>query len=369
MTVSATKSIITEKESNSKPVTVTLKHLAEELDLGITTVSDILLRGKTNYRDSTIQRVKKTAARLGYRPNALAQGFRSGRTKTIGLVITFNILDPFFAELVNRLEEKFEAEGFMVLLSISENDIDKDRRAIDFLESRRVDGIIIGPVYKHMGIESFYDQYTSNTPTVMFLADDDAPVDSVNIKGGHRGIGQKIVNYFLDHGHSRIGYLMCPEHPQKDIGSQSFRGFYETLEPRNLYNEDWVWIAERPLPEIGYEKMKAILKRYKSEDLPTAIYCHNDHSAIGAMAAIREAGYKVPDDFSLIGTDNIITSAYTDPPLTTIDLRPKAIADATFAIMSNKLNAPDTQTLPTDEVLYRCLLSRFVERESVKTIS
>ncbi|GEM_PF-143667 len=341
---------------------LTLKDLAAELDLGITTVSDILLRGKTNYRAETVERVRAAATKLGYRPNALAQGIRSGKTQTIGLVVTFNILDPFFAELVNRLEERFEAEGLMVLLSISESNVEKDRQAISFLESRRVDGIVIGPVYKRRSVESPYAHYLSRVPTVMFLAEDDAPYDTVNLKSGHRGIGQAVANHFLEKGHTRIGYLCCPEFPQKSIGSASHRGFYEVLHERGLYREDYVWIEQRPLAEVAYTRMKKILAETPRKDLPTAIYCHNDYCAIGAMAALREAGLRAPQDISLIGTDNIVTSAFTDPPLTTIDLIPSAIADASFELMMQRLAKPRLA------LQRRYVSPAFVERTSVHTV-
>jgi DNA-binding LacI/PurR family transcriptional regulator len=341
---------------------LTLKDLAAELELGITTVSDILLRGKTNYRAETVERVKAAADKLGYRPNALAQGIRSGKTRTIGLVVTFNILDPFFAELVNRLEERFEAEGLMVLLSISEDNIEKDRRVISFLESRRVDGILVGPIYKRRSVEAHYDHYQSRVPTVMFLAEEDAPYDTVNLEGRHRAIGRRVGEHFLAHGHRRIAYLCCPEFPQKHMGNGSHRGFHEALEAAGAYDESLIWIEKRPLAEVAYARMKQVLAETPRSKLPTAIYCHNDHCAIGAMAALREAGLRCPRDISLIGTDNIVASAFADPPLTTLDLKPVAIADAAFEMLMERLKKP-RQALQR-----RHVAPEFVERASVRAV-
>ena len=325
--------------SSKKPAN--LKAIADHLGLGVTTVSDILLRGKTNYSPKTIQKVQKAAKLLKYLPNALAQGMRRGNTKTIGLLITFNILDPFFAELVNHLEDLFEREGYMVLLSISEKDMDRDRKVLDFFESRRVDGVVMGPIYDFKDDGTLYDVYKTSIPSVAFLADPRIAVDRVNIKGGHYGIGKKAAEYFLKAGHKKIGYLMGSLPLKKSEGDTPFRGFYDTLMKAGLYQEKWIWPAERPLSEFAYARMKAILQESKLEDLPTAIFCHNDHCAIGAMFAVREAGYRIPEDFSFIGTDNIITSAFAVPPLTTIDLCAKQIAAEVALLMLERLAHAD----------------------------
>lgn len=346
----------------SRKRATTLKDLAVQLDLGITTVSDILLRGKTNYRAETVERVKAAALELDYRPNALAQGIRRGKTQTIGLIVTFNILDPFFAELVNRLEERFEQAGFMVLLSISENNPVKDRKALDFLESRRVDGLVIGPVYVTPAAPDPANIYTTRVPTVMFLAPSDSPNDVVNITGEHRALGRRVAQHFLDRGHTRIGYHMCHPDPNKLAGDQAYRGFYETLHEHGLYNEDWIWIEQRSLAEVSHARMKRELAARNRSDLPTAFFCHNDHCAIGALAAIREAGYSVPKDFSLASVDNIIASAFCDPPLTTLDLKPTEIADQTFELLMERLRDP---RLPLRR---RYVQPEMVERASVRTL-
>ena len=341
---------------------LTLKDLAVELDLGITTVSDILLRGKTNYRAETVERVKAAADRLGYRPNALAQGIRSGRTKTVGLVVTFNILNPYFAEIVNRLEERFAAAGLMLLLAISEDDIEKDRRAITYLESRRVDGLIVGPVYKRRGVEAPYEHYRSRLPTVMFGAEDDAPCDCVNLDGMPRALGRRAAEHLLARGHRRIAYLCCPEHPRINTGQGTHRGYHEALAAAGSYDERLVWIEKRPLAEVAHARMRQILASTPRAELPTAIYCHNDHCAIGALAALRETGLRVPQDISLVGTDNIATAAFTDPPLTTFDLRPAATADAAFELLHQRLAKP---RLPVQR---RHIQPLFVERTSVRSL-
>ncbi|MEI8341449.1 MAG: LacI family DNA-binding transcriptional regulator [Verrucomicrobiota bacterium] len=313
----------------------TLKSIATHLDLGITTVSDILLREKTNYRKATIERVQKAAAKMGFQPNGIAQSMRRGSTETIGLLITMNIVDPFFAELVNRLEQRFEQEGFMVILSISENDIEKDKRALRFFESRRVDGLVIGPVYNTQGTLDQSVHYQTSLSTVMLLASENTHADSVSID--HSRMCRLAVEYFLRRGHTRVGYLMCPDHPHKNVGGTAYHGFREALDERGLYHEKWVWIDSNPVAERAYAQMRDILAKTTLDALPTAFFCHNDYCAGGAMAAVREAGYRIPEDFSFIGCDNIKSSPYTVPPLTTIDLKPVELADRTFEFLIDRM--------------------------------
>lgn len=227
------------RSSNSN---VTLKQIAANLGLGITTVSDILLRGKTNYRTSTIELVKSTSVEMGYSPNRLAQGMRHGKTSTIGILLTSNLIDPFFAELLNGLEKQLDKRGMVVILSISEDDLEKDQKALRFFESHRVDGLLIGPVYKRGGVLSRFDYYESSIPTVMMLADHDAPYDNVGIESGVDSIlGRMVTNHLLDMGHSRIGYFMCPPLVREDAGSQPYRGMARVLRPKGLFDVEWIW--------------------------------------------------------------------------------------------------------------------------------
>ena len=338
----------------------TIKDIALRLDLGVTTVSDILLRGKTNYRAATAARVRAAAAELGYRPNALAQSIRRGRTQTIGLVLTRNLLNPFYAGLVDRLEARFATAGQMVLLTISDRDADHDRQAIAYLESRRVDGLVIGPVYRRTPATEAYAPYRSNIPAVMFLAEDDAPADTVGLSGGHRALGLAAARHFLSRGHTRIGYLGCAAAPRPDGGGPQ-DGFYEALVDAGHYDETLFWLESDPRPHRAHARMREILAGTPRPALPTAIYCHNDDCAIGALAAVREAGLRCPDDISLIGTDNIAAAPFTDPPLTTFDLAPAALADAVFDLLVQRLAKP--------RLAFRHLHVEpvFVERGSVRS--
>jgi DNA-binding LacI/PurR family transcriptional regulator len=340
--------------------TVNLKKIAEHLGLGITTVSDILLRGKTNYRATTIEKVRQAALDLKFQPNALAQSMRSGNTKTIGLLITFNIVDPFFAEVVNHLEDLFEKAGYMVLLSISDKNVERDRQVLRFFESRRVDGVVMGPVYDLQGVASIQDYYKTSLPCVSVLADPRITGDQVNLKEGHYTIGQMAAEYFLEAGHTRMGYIMASQPLHREGDKTPFRGFYETLKAAGCYEEKWIWPAEQALPDLAFNMMKSILAENRLEDLPTAIYCHNDHCALGAISAAKSAGYRVPEQLSFMGTDNILTSAFMTPPLTTIDLCAREMAEEVASLLLDRMNHPNR---PKRE---RLVKPRLVQRDSVR---
>jgi DNA-binding LacI/PurR family transcriptional regulator len=342
---------------------VNLKKIAEHLGLGITTVSDILLRGKTNYRATTIEKVRKAALKLKFQPNALAQSMRSGNTKTIGLLITFNIVDPFFAEVVNHLEDLFERAGYMVLLSISDKDVERDRQVLRFFESRRVDGVVIGPIYDLQGVSSINDYYKTSLPCVSFLADPRVPGDRVDLKEGHYTIGQMAAEYFLQAGHTKMGYIMASQPLHRKGDKTPFRGFYDTLKAAGCYEEKWIWPAEQALPDLAFKMMGAILAGNRLEDLPTAIYCHNDHCALGAISAAQSAGYRIPEQLSFMGTDNILTSAFMNPPLTTIDLCAKEMAGEVASLLLERLTDPHRLER------HRLVRPKLVERESVRQFS
>ncbi|MEM6823313.1 MAG: LacI family DNA-binding transcriptional regulator [Verrucomicrobiota bacterium] len=343
---------------------IRLKDIADQLDLGVTTVSDILLRGKTNYRGSTIDLVKKTAEELGYRPNTLAQSMRSGRTSTIGILLTYNLIDPFFAELLNGLEEELDRRGLVVILSISDQKIEKDKKALRFFESHRVDGLLVGPVYKQAMTIPIFDQYKTSIPSVMMLADQDAPCDTVDLEHGPDStIGRIAAEHLMEMGHRNIGYFMCPPDVREDQGSHPYRGFVKSLRERNLFRSEWIWEGHPPVAQNAYQKMKELLSRYPSRDsFPTALYCHNDHCAMGAMAALREHSFRVPEDISIIGTDNIDVSSFTSPRLTTIDLKPSEIAREAVALLMERLDNPKRP------LRHSMITPEFISRESVQRV-
>lgn len=342
---------------------VTLKDVALYAGVGTTTASDILLRGKTNYAEKTIEKVQLAAEQLQYRANKLAQNFKTGKTMNIGLLVGFDIQNPLMSALIKAIEQKIEAKGYMCLTVFSDQDDPKNERAIKNFESGQVDAILAGPVYHRESLYPRHAQFQSQIPTVLFLSPALDGFHTVNYQmesGLSQGV--EVCQTFLDHGHQRIGYLCCPEGNHTDRGESVLRSFYETLQPRGLFNPDWIWHHRVADADVGYEMMCKILDGSSPEDLPTAYYVHNDYAATGVLAALRSRGVRVPEDVSIITSDDTHLSRYAVPSLSSVHFDPELLAEKSvrelFYLLEN----------PKGDLGHHTVSCHLVHRESVKRI-
>jgi DNA-binding LacI/PurR family transcriptional regulator len=291
---------------------VTLATLAEKLNVTTTTVSKAL-RGKPGIGAEMVKKVQDLARELNYQPNFAAQSLKKNTIDSIGLLITSDITNPWYAQLVSSIESELAKRGKTMILSLGKNDYEKERNCLEAFRGGRVGGVIVGPIFRKRNLENIWQSLNNGLPMVLFNCMDEMPVDYVAVAQAE---GARIaVDYLIKNGHKRIGYLCCPD--EQETGKTRRQGFEQALFNKDipLYGRDIT--AGNVSKKGGYDAVKELLKQDKSE-LPTAFFCHNDNVALGAMMAIQQAGYSVPEDFSLIGFDDIEESVLAFPPLTTV---------------------------------------------------
>ncbi len=346
--------ISTEKRlSESK---VTLVELANRLNVSTTTVSKAL-RGLPGIGEDTVKRVKELAKQMGYRPNIFAQGLKTASSITVGVLVTSDIVYPWYAQFVSKLEEKLSERGYTVTLGLGKNNSLKESSCLESFRGGHVAGVIAGPVFHQQDLSPLWDFCNNGPPMILFSCLDDMPVSYVGID--HIAGAKKAVNYLIETGHRRIGYLCCPSPVVRQPGRTRKEGFEQAMFENDLPLIGRDIIISEPTVEAGFSAMFNLLSTRK-DDLPSAFFCHNDSAAIGAIRAIQKVGLSVPDDISLVGYDDITEASYSNPPLTTIGGIMDKLVERLIDVLMKKIEDRDSQLIreKIEPVL--------IERESVK---
>jgi LacI family transcriptional regulator, galactose operon repressor len=287
---------------------VTIKDVARESGVNISTVSRAL-NNSYGVNDQTREHVAAVAARLNYRPNRVARGLVTGRSHSLGLVLS-DIRNPFFAEVARGAEDAARAGNCDLVLCNSDLDADKQMHYVQSLLEKRIDGILMNSV-SALSREQQAQLTASDVPIVLLNRPASNHVFSTVCANNEAG-GAMAARYLLDLGHRKIAHLTGPK--QHGNLSDRTRGFVRTLQA-----------AKHTIhPIVRYGKFNfaggADLTRKLLDTHPdvTAIFAANDVMAFGVVQAALERGLRIPEDLSLIGFDNIEFSGIVHPPLTTI---------------------------------------------------
>lgn len=287
---------------------VSIKDVARAAGVSHSTVSRALADSPL-IREETKWRVQRIAAEMGYYPNVAARSLVTKRTWTLGVVVT-SIADPFVSEVVRGIEETALKAGYSVLLCQSNAEVEREIAAVRGLREKRVDAVIVSasrvgdlylPLWEEIQVPVVLVNNEQASQRVHFVASDDA-------QGGRLA-----VEYLLSLGHSRIGYIAGPA-ANKSSASR-LQGYREALRAAGIAPDPrWVSQGNGRFEGGG----QGLLPLLALSPRPTAVFCYNDATAIGALHFARQAGVRVPQELSLVGFDDIAVAAYTEPPLTTV---------------------------------------------------
>lgn len=289
---------------------VTIKEIAKEAEVSTATVSMILNNKDKSISEATRNRVLEIARNRNYVPNTMARSLVTKQTRTIGLIMP-DIVNPFFPEIARGAEDRASLSRYSIIYCNTDDNLNRENTYIDILTEKMVDGIIFThSADRQGGAEGFK---RCRVPIILIDRDYDLPnvigkvlVD--NTKASYTG-----VNYLLDQGYRKIAYIAGSIHTRTAM--DRLEGYKKALADRNLvYGEEYVKIGEYK-SQWGSEAAKAFLDEKIDFD---AIFCGNDLIAIGAVKALKEAGYRVPEDVGVMGFDDIYMAGVVEPALTTV---------------------------------------------------
>lgn len=313
---------------------ISIKDIARVAKVSHSTVSRAL-HNSPLVSPETAVRIQQIAREKGYRPSAVARSLVTRRTKTIGVVVT-RIADPFIAEVVNGIEEVANDHGYSVFLANSNAHPDREVKVVHSFHERRVDGILVtasrvGALYMPLLAEM-------RVPTV--LINNQHPGEFVHsVMIDNPVASRRATEHLIALGHRRIAYIGDQFGFQSD--TERFAGYRRALE-----------VADVPfLPELiahGDGKAEggilAMERLLALPEPPTAVFCYNDMSALGGLRAIHSHGWRVPDDISVVGFDDLFIASYTSPALTTISQPMGQMGRMAMEILINLFSGLNSKT-------------------------
>ncbi len=293
---------------------VTLKQIAEELGISITTVSKAL-KEYPDVSKKTRKLVRETAAMLNYKPNSFAVNLRTKESKTIGLIIP-EIVHHFFSSVIKGIISQAEKKGYLVITLQSNESFELEKKQLDLLLSKRVDGILISLANSTADYKHLNDIIEQQTPLVMF--DKIAKlVKCSKVIIDDRKAAYMATEYLIKIGCKRIAHFRGPLLPQNSI--DRFLGYKQALLDYNIpYDASLVYINDcgDMSFEEGKKNARQLLKDHKDVD---GVFINTDLVAIGAMTEFIKNGIKIPKDINVVGFSNWFMSSVISPSLTTIN--------------------------------------------------
>lgn len=307
---------------------ITLKMVAEKAKVSVNTASRAI-NNKPDISKETKKRILQIAKELGYIRNAAAVALRTKKTGTIGVVIADN-RNPFYAEVLNGIEEAAREKNYHIILANTQRDYRKEEEAINLLLAKRVDGLLITPVQdRDDDIKNLID---TNIPFVIVGRDfKNIEVDAVyndEVKGGFLA-----TEYLIKKGHKRVALINGFLH--KSPAKGRLEGYKKVLKKYGIpFDDALVTIGDIDVKD-GYERTKQLLE--KNLDF-TAIFAYNDMMAFGAMQAVKEKGLRIPEDIGLVGYDDILFSSLISPSLSTIRLKKQELGAESVRLLLSRIN-------------------------------
>lgn len=292
---------------------VTSREVADRAGVSRTTVSFVLNGVRTErISEETRLRVLQAARELGYVPDAAARTLVSGKTGTLGLVVSraeHIRVDAFIPQTLHVLSNVCAAHGYRLLIETAE----EGQATYDYdqlVGENRVDGLVVlNPAPDDARLRVLIDRHY---PIALIGAYPHPDVASVSVDTA--AAMDQMTMHLLAKGHERLGFIHYREMHDLDEGGR-FRGFRTALERANLpLREEWVRSGNYSASS-GYDAMRDLLRL---PDTPTAIVTGNDTIAVGAIAAATELGKRIPEDMAIVGFDDIPLARYISPSLTTV---------------------------------------------------
>lgn len=313
----------------------TIKDVAKAAGVSIATVSRVVNNGP-KVGNKTRERVLKLMAELGYTPNANARALVTQKSKTLGVVIP-ELNDPFFSALASEVEKVAQEQGMQLLLSTGKLTAESELKAIQLLVGQRCENIVAHS--KLLDDETLID-LCNKLPGLILI---DRHIEAIkerciwldNLEGGTIA-----GRHLMSQGHIKLAYINS--NYQIDDPKLRLQGFKNVIETEGVRLEDNLITSAEPSLRGGEIAAQHLL----AANLPfSAVFVYNDAMAIGAISVFEDNGFKVPEDISVIGFDDVLLSQYSRPKLTTLNYPIKLMARhaAELALANNKPESKITQ--------------------------
>ncbi|AFZ66632.1 LacI family DNA-binding transcriptional regulator [Deinococcus peraridilitoris] len=287
--------------------TVTLEQVALASGVSVSTVSRIL-NGSANVSPNKRAAVEQAVAQLDYKPNVLARGLARGRTMSIG-VVTQDVSSPFYGDMLRGIEHGLSGSGYLPIFADGHWHPEEENAAIDVLLGRKVDALIVlgGAVADERLLE-----VSATLPLLVFGRQIPEIAEQCLRLNNERG-AYLLTKHLIEFGHRRIAHIAGPS-AHRDACDR-LAGYRAALTDAGLNVIPELILEGDFLESSGF---MAATRLFEGREVFSAIFAANDQMAYGARLALHRKGVRVPDDISLVGFDDLPSSTFCTPPLTTV---------------------------------------------------
>jgi LacI family transcriptional regulator len=320
---------------DKKKETITIYDVARVAGVSMATVSRVV-NGNSNVKPATRKKVLSVIEQLGYRPNAVARGLASKKTKTVGVVIP-DISNAFYSEVTRGIEDIATMYRYNIILCNSDLQQERETQLIETLLEKQVDGLLFlgGNVREeHLRI---YEH--TNVPVVLVATKvEDNALPAVGIDQQEAAYDATV--HFIQGGHKKIALIGGP---LTDLvkGYPRYIGYKQALEEHHIeFDEHLIRIGDYRY-DSGYQAMSTLLSL---TDVPTSVVVLSDEMAVGAIHAILDNGKKIPEDIEVIGYNNIPIASQVRPLLSTVDVPMYDLGAVAMRLLTKYMHGEEVQT-------------------------
>lgn len=286
-----------------------IKEVAKKAGVSVATVSRVMNHPE-NVAPATKEKIEGVMETCGYMPNWFARGLNFNRTNTIGLLIP-NMLNPGYIEIAKGVEDVAHQKGYMVLLCNVENDLNKEKKYIDALINRKIDGIIlVSSMLECKDVEAIMAQ---GVPTVIIGENKEMASHIPMVRIDCENAAYKAVKHLTEIGYKEVAIIYGSSPETENL--RKLKGYQQALKESGCEIIDEYALEVTNDIHGGYIAGKKIIDMEKR---PRAIFASSDLLAIGAMDAMRDFNLRIPEDIAVVGFDNIQMSKIIEPKLTTV---------------------------------------------------
>ena len=318
------------RQPENPPRAITILDVAAEAQVSKSTVS-LVLQGSELIRKETAERVREAARRLGYVYNRRAGELRRKSSNTIGVVIN-DLMNPFFAEVLVGLERRLVDAGYIVFMAHTAESLERQLQVLNTMREQNTAGIALCPV---LGTPASLTKTVKSWGMPLVVMIRTLGTGSYDFAGSDNTQGvQLATRHLLAAGHRRIPFLGGHSGP---VLEQRLDGYKAALAEAGIAFDEHLVFAADPTRQGGHDAMRAILEA--TPPIKAAV-SYNDLVAFGALSALGERGLRAGRDFALMGFDNVLDAAHSNPPLSTVDIRPSDLGEQAAALLLQRIQEP-----------------------------
>jgi LacI family kdg operon repressor len=288
---------------------VTMADVAKYANVSKSTVSQYLSKRYEYMSEETKKRVEMAIQELGYEPNIIARSLKQKSTSTIGVIVA-NILHTFSTQVIRAIEDICHQYDFHIIVCNADDDPKKEKKYIDMLRAKQVDGMIIFPTGDNV---SLYEKMVKERYPVVFVDRTVNEISLCSVMLDNEKAAKLAVQHFVDKGYQQIGMITTSIIENVSSRLERITGFKKALQEHDLPN------IEGFIKSVELGQIQKVLKDMLSLGKPPqAILAGNDLALVEILSYVHNHSLNIPTDFDLIGIDDVTFASFHSPPLTTI---------------------------------------------------